>query len=148
VPEVTGESVFQLGQGRQIIHVHDMCNECGNCATFCVHQGKPYQDKPRLFRSAHDFEKEINNAFHIHKNLEGVVIRRREGGSESRLILGGGNDEFVFENDLVRVTFTGEDFHIRAMALRKPFAGDLTLMAPAEMYLIGRGVLSSLAFLL
>ena len=27
---------------RQILHVDDFCNECDDCQTFCVHQGKPY----------------------------------------------------------------------------------------------------------
>jgi len=37
------------GAAAQILHVDDFCNECDNCQTFCVHHGKPYVDKPRLF---------------------------------------------------------------------------------------------------
>ncbi|MFH1609897.1 MAG: putative selenate reductase subunit YgfK, partial [Candidatus Bipolaricaulota bacterium] len=55
---VVGEEAFEVRQPRQIVHVDDLCNECGNCATFCVHQGKPYLDKPRLFLREEDFRKE------------------------------------------------------------------------------------------
>ncbi|TEU01760.1 MAG: FAD-dependent oxidoreductase, partial [Dehalococcoidia bacterium] len=68
---VTGEEAFGVEQARQIIHVSDFCNECGNCATFCVHQGKPYLDKPRLFLKRSDFEQEADNAFYV----EGSTIR-------------------------------------------------------------------------
>ncbi len=55
---VIGQEAFQVKQTRQIVHLYDLCNECGNCATFCVHQGKPYQDKPRLFLQESDFRQE------------------------------------------------------------------------------------------
>jgi putative selenate reductase len=29
---------------RKVVHVDAMCNECGNCATFCPRGGKPYED--------------------------------------------------------------------------------------------------------
>jgi putative selenate reductase len=45
------EDVVRLSQSRQIVHIVDLCNECGNCATFCVHDGRPFADKPRLFLS-------------------------------------------------------------------------------------------------
>ncbi|MEJ2448049.1 MAG: putative selenate reductase subunit YgfK [Anaerolineales bacterium] len=33
----------------QILHLDALCNECGNCATFCPYQGSPYLDKFTLF---------------------------------------------------------------------------------------------------
>ncbi|MGI6157604.1 MAG: putative selenate reductase subunit YgfK [Saccharofermentanales bacterium] len=47
----------------QIVHVDGMCNECGNCATFCPHAGKPYKDKLTLFWSNEDFEHSENIGF-------------------------------------------------------------------------------------
>ena len=37
-------------QSIQIVHVDDLCNECGNCGFFCPYDGRPYTDKPTLFR--------------------------------------------------------------------------------------------------
>ncbi len=38
-----------LQQSIQIVHVDDLCNECGNCGFFCPYDGKPYLDKPTLY---------------------------------------------------------------------------------------------------
>ncbi len=38
-----------LQQRYQVAVIADLCNECGNCTTFCPTSGRPYRDKPRLF---------------------------------------------------------------------------------------------------
>ena len=73
---VTGSEEFVIAQDRQILHVDDFCNECDNCQTFCVHQGRPYIDKPRLFLDAGLFASEGSNAFHI----DGAGGQRRRSG--------------------------------------------------------------------
>lgn len=50
-------------QKQQIIHVDGMCNECGNCGTFCPHNGRPYKDKITLFWTEHDFVDSTNVGF-------------------------------------------------------------------------------------
>lgn len=47
----------------QIIHVDGMCNECGNCATFCPYDSRPYKDKFTLFWSEEDFNDSTNEGF-------------------------------------------------------------------------------------
>ncbi|MDD5014676.1 MAG: putative selenate reductase subunit YgfK [Atribacterota bacterium] len=49
----------------QILHLDALCNECGNCATFCPYDGKPYQDKLTLFAIMEDFKSSKNNGFII-----------------------------------------------------------------------------------
>ncbi len=136
---VTGEETFRVEQCRQIIHVDDFCNECGNCATFCVHDGKPYTEKPRLFLERSGFEQEDDNAFYIAQN----TIRRREGGRESQLAVRDG--VMTFENALVRISLS-PDFEIKEMVLKEKFEGALSLTEAAEMALIFRGVAASLPF--
>ncbi|MDI6879941.1 MAG: putative selenate reductase subunit YgfK [Desulfitobacteriaceae bacterium] len=60
VVEVRGSS---LKNHNQIIHVDGMCNECGNCATFCPYSSAPYKDKFTLFWSVEDFENSTNAGF-------------------------------------------------------------------------------------
>ena len=147
---VTGEEAFGIEQGRQIVHVDDLCNECGNCATFCVHDGKPYLDKPRLFLTTRDFEQEENNAFAIEGgNGAGWVIRRRESGRESRLSVGGDGGEmrFEFENEWLRIDLSPR-FQIDRMTLKEPFEGGFSLSGVVEMAVILQGVTNSLSFLL
>lgn len=52
-----------MGMGAQILHVDRMCNECGNCKTFCPYDSAPYKDKFTLFSSAEDFQDSENNGF-------------------------------------------------------------------------------------
>jgi putative selenate reductase len=138
---VAGEEAFEIAQERQIVHVDDFCNECGNCATFCVHQGKPYSDKPRLFLERSGFDAEADNAFYI----EGSTIWRREGGGESRLALENGS--LKFENAQMRVQLT-PDLNVTHMELKEPFEGSVSLSEAAEAYVILQGVTTSAPFLL
>ncbi len=55
------DSVFKYDQ--QILHLDGMCNECGNCATFCPEQGKPYLEKLTLFWNEDDFLDSRNSGF-------------------------------------------------------------------------------------
>jgi putative selenate reductase len=135
-----GDEPFAVQQTRQIIHVDDFCNECGNCATFCVHEGEPYTEKPRLFLQESDFQLEADNAFHI----EGSTIRRREQGHESQLSLQ--NGMLVFENARMRISLS-PTFVIKEMALKEPFDGAVSLRDAAEMAVILEGVTTSLPFL-
>ena len=47
----------------QIIHVDYMCNECGNCKSFCPYASAPYQDKFTLFANEADMEASKNDGF-------------------------------------------------------------------------------------
>jgi len=141
---VTGGEVFQIEQPRQILHVDDFCNECGNCETFCVHEGKPYQDKPRLFLQEGDFELEEDNAFYVERDAKEWAIRRREGGKEARLSVADGS--VIFENDLLKMRLY-PDFQIKTMELKEEFEGAFSLVEAVEMAVILKGVSTSLSFL-
>ena len=47
----------------QIIHLDGMCNECGNCETFCPYDSAPYKDKLTLYWNLEDFEDSSNAGF-------------------------------------------------------------------------------------
>ncbi len=111
-----------------------------------MHEGKPYLDKPRLFLKESDFELEDDNAFYVERGAKGWTIRRREGGKESRLSVENGSDEMIFENDLLKIRLSS-DFQTKAMELKKDFQGEFSLAGPAEMYVILKGLSTSLSFL-
>ena len=138
---VAGTEVFEAAQGRQILNVNDFCNACGNCTTFCVHQGRPFHDKPRLFLNEPDFAAEEGNAYRI----EGGALRRREGGHEARLSRADGH--LVYETGEVRLRLTPGLVLLEA-TLKAPFAGVLSLRPAAEMAVVLEGVSSSLPHLL
>ena len=47
----------------QIIHVDYLCNECGNCKSFCPYSSAPYLDKFTLFETEADMENSKNQGF-------------------------------------------------------------------------------------
>lgn len=49
----------------QIIHVDYMCNECGNCKSFCPYASAPYLDKFTLFADEADMEDSTNQGFTV-----------------------------------------------------------------------------------
>ncbi|MCF7912621.1 MAG: putative selenate reductase subunit YgfK [Candidatus Cloacimonetes bacterium] len=49
----------------QILHLDKLCNECGNCETFCPYNGKPYKDKFTLFSSRSDFNESTANGVYF-----------------------------------------------------------------------------------
>ncbi len=144
---VNGETAFRVEQLRQIIHVDDFCNECGNCATFCVHRGRPYLEKPRLFLNENDFQSADENAFYIEKHDKGWAIKRREGGQESWLSVAADTSQIAFENDWLRIALSSPDFQVQTMELKQRFQGEFSLVDVAEMYVILKGVTVSLPFL-
>ncbi len=70
----------------QVLHLDAYCNECGNCETFCPHDGGPYKKKFTLFSRADDFENSTNSGFLVEEDrvtirLNGKVIKGRVGSS-------------------------------------------------------------------
>ena len=77
----------------QILHLDAYCNECGNCATFCSHAGKPYLDKFTLFSRLDDFEASKNSGFIV----IGSDVRIRLDG---KLITGKMSDDCNLDADV------------------------------------------------
>jgi putative selenate reductase len=67
----------------QIVHLDAFCNECGNCATFCPWEGRPYRDKLTVFAAEEDFRDSTNPGFFL-QGGKGMI---RSGGRERRLVL-------------------------------------------------------------
>ena len=61
---------------RQVLHIDRMCNECGNCKTFCPYTAAPAKDKFTLFHTEEDFLDSQNAGF---LPLGGSRVRVRLG---------------------------------------------------------------------
>ena len=60
----------------QILHIDRLCNECGNCKSFCPYAGAPYQNKFTLFGSETDFMNSQNQGFTIcDREKQKVMVR-------------------------------------------------------------------------
>lgn len=63
----------------QIIHVDYMCNECGNCKSFCPYDSAPYQDKFTLFANQKDMDDSKNHGFLVADKVAGTCKVRIAG---------------------------------------------------------------------
>jgi len=77
----------QCEQHYQVAVLADLCNECGNCTTFCPTSGAPYRNKPRLYVNREDFEAQQDNAFMIFHDSDRWAIEARFHGATRHLEL-------------------------------------------------------------
>ncbi|MBN1640339.1 MAG: putative selenate reductase subunit YgfK [Anaerolineae bacterium] len=137
---IAGYEAFEIRQSRQIVHIGDLCNECGNCATFCVHQGRPHADKPRLYLTWDGFEAQEDDAFY----LDGARIWRKQGRQASELAAT--SSGLVYEDAYLRVRLS-RDMQPSEMVLKQPFDGTRSLRGAGEMAVLLRWVPASLPWL-
>ena len=68
--------VIPLPDGRrQILHVDRMCNECGNCQSFCPYDSAPYRDKLTLFHDRAGFDGSEDNQGFLPLGGSRVLVR-------------------------------------------------------------------------
>jgi putative selenate reductase len=68
----------------QILHLDALCNECGNCETFCPYSSAPYKEKLTLFASEKEMDESENpgfvilpgGAFKVRPEMEDFRLRR------------------------------------------------------------------------
>lgn len=70
-----------MTQSIQIVHVDELCNECGNCGFFCPYDGEPYRHKPTLFRDEEALKQSKNPGFAFVGNAgnPSLVLRMNYG---------------------------------------------------------------------
>ena len=51
------------------VHIDDLCNECGNCALFCIYNHSPYKEKFTIFSSKENFDNSKNNGVYLDKDM-------------------------------------------------------------------------------
>ena len=94
----------------QILHLDAFCNECGNCASFCNHQGRPYRDKFTLFSRLDDFEESSNSGFFV--DADRILVRIDGRISECRIDGDGKLEGDVPElvKDMIEQVFISYDY--------------------------------------
>jgi putative selenate reductase len=85
------ESAGGFGQSIQILHLDELCNECGNCGVFCPFEGEPYRGKPTLFRDKAALVASSNCGFAFAPAGEadakpGLALRELPGGGAHHLL--------------------------------------------------------------
>jgi len=134
---------FEIAQPSQVAVLTDLCNECGNCTTFCPTSGRPYRDKPRLYTERSEFEAQPDNAFLIEKDGEHWAMEGRWQDETHRIELNGGLDYYA---PAFKARLDPDSFDVRQLeATGQP--GSSSLEPCAEMYVLLRGLLQSMPYL-
>lgn len=104
VIEAKGQGLAHLNQ---VVHVDGMCNECGNCATFCPNSGAPYKEKLTLFWSEDDFSNSSNPGFLlVEVGVEPVFKLRLEDQVSSVRFDESGQPDAGMDQQIARIIWT------------------------------------------
>jgi putative selenate reductase len=93
----------------QIIHIDYLCNECGNCETFCPYEGKPYKEKFTIFDSIERFNESKNPGIFVSSfyDKEEITINLRKNDLKVLKIAAQRiNNLFRSNEDLVEIKFS------------------------------------------
>ena len=137
-----GES-WCVNQAYQIAVLTDLCNECGNCTTFCPTAGEPYRDKPRLYLERAEFEAQQDNAFMVFKDAGQWAMDGRWQGHTHRIELNGRLD---YRGPLFRARLDPDTFELESIEAAKGIRadGELSLEPCATMYALLNGIRQSM----
>ncbi|HNW89275.1 MAG TPA: putative selenate reductase subunit YgfK [Bacteroidales bacterium] len=124
---------LNIHQQYQVMNIADMCNECGNCTTFCPTSGRPFADKPRLFMDISKF-KESEDGFFLKVFPDKINLVKKSNSEIKTLTFA--NEKYVFETDQVQAYFIAQDFELIHVKFLDHSLTEFNFMEAAEMYVL------------
>ena len=138
----TGD-LFSVSQPHQVAVLTDLCNECGNCTTFCPTSGQPYRDKPRLYVDREDFEAQHDNAFLVSAHGDRWTMAARWQDATHRIEL---NETLDYYAPAFSARLDPQSFEV-IEATSTGNEGSFSLQPCAEMYVLLKGIRQSIPYL-
>jgi len=130
--KIKEDTVFEVNQKEQIIHIADWCNMCANCETFCPSSGAPYKEKPHLYLSKTTFASEKDGYYYDEKN--NALLAKEQGFDFS---LTETEDFYLYQSDNLTAKLNKQTLKI------EKYTGaeneDYDLRKAAEMTVIFKG---------
>jgi putative selenate reductase len=144
--EVVDRERFTVDQPYQVAVLADLCNDCGNCTTFCPTAGRPHADKPRLFLDPGDFALQRDNAFRIARHEGSWAIEGVFSGMRHRLVAG---DTLRYRSPTVEVVVDPATFDVIEAHPHdgSPPPDPVGLQRCATLYVLLRGIRDSVPWL-
>ncbi len=130
------DKVFAVDQQFQVMNIRDLCNECGNCTTFCPSNGRPFADKPGICLSVKTLNEEGIGFFLSQPGNKQVLIYK-EKESIRTLSLTDGN--YLYETNQVRAVINPADFKLLDVKFLTPCVKEFHFEFAAEMSVIFTG---------
>jgi putative selenate reductase len=120
-------------QRHQILNIGDLCNECGNCTTFCPTSGSPFRDKPKFFLTERSYAQEESGYF-----LKDEILRSKRDGSEATLSRV--NAGLLYETELVQTRIDLNNFTLRDLRFKTEITEWIDFRQAAEMVVIWKSL--------
>ncbi len=140
-----GSEMVSISQRYQVAVFADLCNECGNCVTFCPTAGKPYKDKPRIYSRRDEWERESDNAYLLQKFRDGYAIEARIAGTTHRLEM---NGDIAYSSPMVSAAWTLDWELISVVAAEECVEAERVSLRPAvEMAALLTAMIKSVPFI-
>ena len=127
---------FIVSQPYQVLNIRDICNECGNCDTFCPTSGSPHRQKPGLCLTPQTLNSEHEG--YLLSRLPGrdVMIYKH---NESIKTLTLQDNVYIYETDQVKATLHPDDFSLLSAEFLTPCVKECRFNFAAEMRVIMEG---------
>ena len=130
------DKIFKVDQPYQILNIRDLCNECGNCTTFCPGSGRPFADKPAIHLSVKSLNEE-GNGFFLSRLPQKLVLIYKEKEQVKTLSLAAGR--YVYETNQVKATIHPHTFALEEVKFLTPCVREVRFEFAAEMAVIMTG---------
>lgn len=132
------DEVFVADQQFQVMNIRDLCNECGNCTTFCPTNGKPFRDKPGICLSEDSFNLEKEAYILRHLPDRKVLVYKNDEQFELLYLEKG---RYYYETGDVKATIHPTDFNIMHLKFLTDKAKTIQFASAAQMSIILKGAL-------
>lgn len=129
----TTGSDFIIRQPWQLINLRNLCNECGNCATFCPTSGAPFQNKPGLYLTRSDFDAAAQGYFMYSDSAGWHLLSKSPAGDA---ILSDYMQTLVFVTAHANVILDPDTFALRSATCTLGKPGTVSLQTAAELHVI------------
>lgn len=129
---------FRVDQQFQILNIRDLCNECGNCTTFCPTSGRPFADKPGICLSVKSLNAE-GTGFFLSRLPDKQVLIYKEKENIRTLSLENGH--YIYETNQVKAVINPDDFSLLDVKFLTPCVKEFHFEFAAEMSIIMRGAM-------
>ncbi|MCP3929163.1 MAG: putative selenate reductase subunit YgfK [Bacteroidetes bacterium] len=134
--KIEEDTIFEVSQNHQILHLADWCNECGNCTTFCPTSGSPYKDKPHVFLDYDSFQLSNDAYYYDSDNAFKIYYKYKDRISS----LTKDTDCFIFEIDEYKIKLDKTTFRIIDHNVKGQDTFNIDLIKAAEMSVIMQGI--------
>ncbi len=132
------DKVFRVDQQFQILNIRDLCNECGNCTTFCPGSGRPFADKPGISLSLKALSQEDTGFFLSRLPGKQVLIFKEKESIRTLSLVEG---RYLYETNQVKAVIDPDNFGLLDVKFLTPCVKEFRFEFAAEMSVILKGTM-------